>query len=310
MQIKGKLTASPLNYIGGKYKLLPQILPLFPDKTGTFVDLFCGGCNVGVNVNADKIICNDSNENLIGLLRFFKEHDFNALKSQIEKVISKYSLSNSAEKHYSFYGCDSSSGLGNYNRRNFLKLRTDFNALSKEDDDYYLYLYVLIIYSFNNQMRFNSDGKFNLPVGKRDFNIRMQNKLKDFIENIKKITFLNNDFESFNLADFSEEDFFYADPPYLITNATYNEKNGWNESEEKRLLKFLDLLDSQKMRFALSNVLSSNGKDNAILKEWLGKNKNYVCHHLDFSYRNSNYHKKIISEKTDEVLITNYRSPR
>lgn len=42
---------SPLNYTGGKYKLLPQILPLFPGDIRVFVDLFCGGCNVGLNVD-------------------------------------------------------------------------------------------------------------------------------------------------------------------------------------------------------------------------------------------------------------------
>lgn len=34
---------SPLNYIGGKYRLLKQILPLFPANIDTFVDLFSGG---------------------------------------------------------------------------------------------------------------------------------------------------------------------------------------------------------------------------------------------------------------------------
>ena len=46
---------SPLNYIGGKRKLLAQILPLFPTKISTFIDLFCGGCTVGLNVNAEKL---------------------------------------------------------------------------------------------------------------------------------------------------------------------------------------------------------------------------------------------------------------
>ena len=44
---------SPLNYTGGKYKLLPQILPLMPDKFDIFVDLFTGGANVIVNINAN-----------------------------------------------------------------------------------------------------------------------------------------------------------------------------------------------------------------------------------------------------------------
>ena len=34
---------SPLNYVGGKYKLLNEIIPLFPNDINTFVDLFGGG---------------------------------------------------------------------------------------------------------------------------------------------------------------------------------------------------------------------------------------------------------------------------
>lgn len=40
---KEELIKSPLNYTGGKFKLLPQILPLFPNEINTFVDLFGGG---------------------------------------------------------------------------------------------------------------------------------------------------------------------------------------------------------------------------------------------------------------------------
>lgn len=42
---------SPLNYTGGKYKLLPQLLEIFPKEIDTFVDLFAGGGNVAVNPN-------------------------------------------------------------------------------------------------------------------------------------------------------------------------------------------------------------------------------------------------------------------
>lgn len=34
---------SPLNYVGGKYKLLNDIIPMFPSEIGTFVDVFAGG---------------------------------------------------------------------------------------------------------------------------------------------------------------------------------------------------------------------------------------------------------------------------
>ena len=75
--MQSKLVKSPLNYIGGKYKLLKQILPLFPDNIDTMVDLFCGGCNVGVNVNANRIIAIDKLDVLINLMKIFKELNTN-----------------------------------------------------------------------------------------------------------------------------------------------------------------------------------------------------------------------------------------
>ena len=59
MKITDKYIKSPLNYVGGKYKLLSQILPLFPSNINTFVDLFGGGGNVIVNVKAEHCIYND-----------------------------------------------------------------------------------------------------------------------------------------------------------------------------------------------------------------------------------------------------------
>ncbi|MBR1638847.1 MAG: DNA adenine methylase [Treponema sp.] len=302
---KVEIVKSPLNYTGGKYKLLPQILPFFPDKIETFVDIFCGGCNVAINIPAKKIICNDIDSNLIGLFNFFKKSTYETLLPKIKNVINEFNLSDSNEHDYDFYNCTSANGLGNYNRAGFMQLREAFNSLQNKDGNYYLYLYVLIVYAFNNQIRFNSDGAFNLPVGKRDFNIRMQKKLKAFLQALsgKKITFSNKDFTKIKPETLTSKDFVYADPPYLITCASYNEKS-WNDNEEKRLLDYLDYLNELKVPFALSNVLSTDNKTNEILNTWL-ENRNYNCHHLEFSYSNSNYHKKEIA-KTDEVLITNY----
>ena len=54
-----ELIKSPMNYVGGKYKLLPQILPLLPKQIDIFMDLFGGGLDVSLNVNANKVISND-----------------------------------------------------------------------------------------------------------------------------------------------------------------------------------------------------------------------------------------------------------
>ena len=165
------------------------------------------------------------------------------------------------------------------------------------------------MYSFNNQIRFNRDGKFNLPVGKRDFNKKMENKLTAFLDALQaqNAAFSCLDFSDFDLSALTERDFVYLDPPYLITCATYNEQDGWNPDKERQLLTFMEELSDRKIRFALSNVLESKGKENAILTEWLARHSDrYTVHQLAYSYANSNYHKKDKSDSTREVLITNY----
>lgn len=282
---------SPMNYTGGKYKLLPQILPLFPTDISTFVDLFTGGGNIAVNVTANKIIANDNEKCVIDIYKAFQNGYDNVEKiiSTIEWYIAKYNLSIE-------------------NAEGFNMLRNDYNRDSfKSNYITSTMLYVLICYSFNHQFRFNSKGEFNMPFGKNrsQWNDAMKKNLINFHKAIteKNIIFTNNDFNELKIDKLTSNDFVYCDPPYLITCATYNEKDGWNENCEKKLLKLLDDLNSQSVKFALSNVLFSKGKTNDILLEWSQK---YNVHHLDYTYQNCNYHTKDKESKPDEVLITNY----
>ena len=169
-------------------------------------------------------------------------------------------------------------------------------------------LYLLIVYSFNNQLRFNKKGEFNLPVGKRDFNSKMQEKLEAFLNRIKSgdYEFINTDFRNIPLDGYSDKSFFYVDPPYLITCATYNEQDGWTEKDEYDLLAYLEELDKRGIRFALSNVLESKGKKNHILYDWVAKNDKFKVIPLNYNYSNSNYHTKQRDSITKEVLIINY----
>ena len=112
-----------------------------------------------------------------------------------------------------------------------------------------------------------------------------------------------NDIELSQQFIWPEDTFVYVDPPYLISQATYN--NVWDEKKEKQLLAYLHELDKQGYRFALSNVLENKGQKNTILEDWINKN-NYNVLHIEKSYANSYYHRKEKESKTDEVLITNY----
>ena len=135
----------------------------------------------------------------------------------------------------------------------------------------------------------------------------MQEKLEGFLDRIKSgdYDFTTGDFREIELEDFTDKSFFYADPPYLITCATYNEQDGWTEKDEYDLLVYLEELDKKGIRFALSNVLESKGKKNVILADWIGKHKQFKAISLDYDYNNSNYHTKR-EGVTREVLVVNY----
>lgn len=297
---------SPLNYTGGKFELLDQLKPLFP-KTSCFLDLFSGGGNVGINSENTKIIFNDKNKNVIDLLEFFKNTETKSLLKRIDDTIKDYGLSNTSLFGYEYYGCNSSKGLSEYNKDKFLKLRNDFNNTEKNGNKDLIMLYVLIVFSFNNQIRFNRKGEFNLPVGKRDFNSKMRSKLVLFSEALKKndTSFLNKDFREIDFKLLPADTFIYCDPPYLITTATYNENGSWTNEDEIDLLNFLYKANELDFKFALSNVLSAKNKTNILLKEWIESN-GYYCHHLLKSYSNSNYQRKNKNIASEEVLITNY----
>ena len=280
-----KYVKSCLNYTGGKYKLLTQIMPLFPEDINMFVDLFCGGCNVGINVNAKKIVCNDSEKVIIDLYNDWKNGECDELLNVLKETISKYELSKT-------------------NKEGFEKIRKDYNDGNKE----WFMFYAMLMHSFNYQIRFNKNGEYNMPFGKDRscFNQSTENNFINFINEIhnKNIFFTNKDFTELKIEKLKEDDFVYCDPPYLITCASYNEKDGWNEIKEKQLLKLLDSLNDNNIKFALSNVLENKGKRNDILIEWC---KKYNVHYLNNNYSNCNYHTKDKSKNsTVEVLITNY----
>ena len=280
-----KFVKSPLNYIGGKYKLLSQILPYFPKDIGTFIDLFSGGANIGINVDADKVICNDINTKVIEMFNTFKTLDLDEILKKIDKNIETY-------------------GLSKTNEAGFLNFRAAYNKTPDPID-----LYTLACYSFNYQFRFNNRHEYNNPFGRNrsQFSDKMRASLISFVNKLKSkdIVFCNQAFGDIDLSGLGTQDFVYCDPPYLITTGSYNDGNrgfkDWGEEEERQLYKLLDGLNERNIKFALSNVLSHKGQMNEILSEW---SRAYNVIHLNNSYANSSYNTK--RGGSDEVLILNY----
>lgn len=278
-----KYIKSPMNYTGGKFKLLPQIIPLFPKEIINFIDLFAGGLDVAINVEAKNIIANDIIVPMVDMYKRLSDMEFGEVDVAIKKNINHYDLSKT-------------------NNDGYLKLRNDYN-LDKDE----IKLLTLIFYCYNNQIRFNSKWGFNRAFGlnRSEYNNAIKSNLEGFMAaiNNEKINFTNYNSLKFKPDNLKLGDFVYADPPYLITHADYSIQATWNEEKERQLLTLLDKVNEAGVKFALSNVTHHHGKSNDILIEW---SKKYIIHNIDMSYKNSNAVKKNKDCNSQEVLVTNY----
>jgi DNA adenine methylase len=292
---------SPFFYVGDKFKLVPQLKEHFPKDINRFIEPFCGGGSVFLNVNAESYLLNDIDENMIGLHRFLLEYadtsdDF---WEEIKQLIIEYNLS------ATFMGRDVPQELrkefvktyfAKHNKESYYRMRADYN----ENRNPFL-LYLLLIYGFNRFLRFNSHGNFNLPVGNVDFNKNVVNALNEYFNCVRgqQIEFFNLDFQEFiNHVQPEVDDFVYLDPPYLITFSEYNKL--WDEDSEMRLIDFLDELNEQGVRFAVSNVLWHRTRYNGTFNLW-AQQYNIVRIQSNYISFNDNTNKDSV-----EVLVKNY----
>lgn len=291
--VKQKIIKSPINYMGSKRRLLPQLLPeLQQDHIDTFFDLFAGAGNVSLNVNAQFHIWNDLSTPLV---QMFKDlSTLNTLQFEALKSIS----------------------LDLTNKDEFLKLRADYNSGYFEYDfDKSISLYLLIIASFNGLPRFNKAFEYNMPyanserVNKRYLSNKL-NILGEFIKIVKNdpFRFISKSYDKvINLNTIHDNDLVYMDPPYSLTTATYNDgKRGlnWTEEDDVKLVDYFRELTKVGVKTAMSNVLSHRGKENKVLAEFIKANPDLKVLHFNMDYSNSTYHTK--SGKSDEILIKNY----
>lgn len=293
---------SPFFYVGDKFKLVPQLKENFPKDIDRFLEPFCGGGSVFLNIDAHQYLLNDIDSYMIKLHNFLISSSAEPQRfwDELKFDIEKYNLS------ATFMGRDIppeyrktfvKTYFAKYNKEAYIKMRSDFN---KNKNDMML-LYLLLIYGFNRMIRFNSKGDFNLPVGNVDFNKNVVNALDAYFEYVsdKDISLFNMDFQNFiEVAQPTPQDLVYLDPPYLITFSEYNKL--WNEDSEMRLIDCLDELNSRNIRFAVSNVLWHRRRYNGTFNEWAQK-YNIVKIKSNYISFNDNTEKD-----TYEILVKNY----
>lgn len=273
---------SPLNYTGSKSKMVNIIRLHLPNHPfNTLVDAFGGGFNVGINIPSNKTIYNDINPFVEGLIKSFSSDVYSYLL-YVSKLIKKYNLSPN-------------------NKEGYLALRKKYNDTPQEKRDPRM-LYTLILYGFQQQIRFNTSHDFNNPAGSRWFNESLLSKFITFARcsKAKNVEYCNMNFDKL-IDKITPDTLVYADPPYRSTLGVYNDGKrgfeGWTISHEQSLCRFLDEINDRGSMFMLSYVLRVDDFYNADVANW-ANDKRYNI--INIATPQGRYNNR------SEVLITNY----
>lgn len=297
-----KYIPSPIFYMGSKYRLLKQPIPLFPKECDIFLDAFGGSGVVSMNYKGQKrTIYNEFNPMIYSLVKLFKDGNFSSIDKQIQQRIDAYNLVGGKARRY-FKTEEEFLKDINAKKERYNKFRKDYNSNKKSILD----LYILSIFSCNHLIRFNQNGEFNTSFGCGCvYNDTLKNKIKNGINSMGGLELSNNDFFNLDLDFLTSGSFIYLDPPYSNTNASYNEKGkfsqDWSIEKDFKLFSVLEELDKKGIKWGLSNVFENRGIKNEHLIEWCEKN-NYSAIHLKSNY--SPFSRG--GSNSDEVYICNY----
>ena len=237
---RNKLVSPVVKWVGGKRQLLKEIehhLPLeVLNGKAIYYEPFVGGGAVFFHLQPNTAVINDNNEELVNLYKVIKDYPEELIKS-----LKKYR--NEEEYFYQIRGLDRDPDV-------FSKL-SDIERASR--------IIFLNKTCYNGLFRVNSAGEFNTPFGRyknpnivNEITIRAINNY--FTNN--NISILNTDFES-ALVNIKPNSFVYFDPPYDpvsdSANFTGYTKGGFGKDEQVRLKNLCDNLNSNNIKFMLSN---------------------------------------------------------
>ncbi len=192
-------TTVPLyRWVGGKRKLLPQILPHLPKQFGTYYEPFFGGGAVFFALHHSKSVVGDKNPEIINLLNVVKDNP-----ALLIRALSK--LNNSSTNYYE------------------TRSHTPESCIQRAAR--FIYLTNL---SFNGIYRVNKLGQFNVPYCKEpDRPFFDGEKIWAAHRQLKNTTIKLGGFDE-TVKTASAGDLVYFDPPYTVKH----DNNGFLEYNE------------------------------------------------------------------------------
>jgi len=192
--------ASPvIKWVGGKTKLLPELISRMPGRFGRYYEPFAGGAALFFRVAPQRAVLADSNADLIGL--------YTTIVNDVAAVIRR--LQHHREHH---------------SETHYYDVRTRWNDREvpwSTADRAATFIY-LNKTCFNGLWRVNRSGAFNVPIGRyTDPPICVPDALRAAHAVLARATLRCGDYRT-AVEDAARNDFVYFDPPYDPVTTTAN----------------------------------------------------------------------------------------
>lgn len=256
--MNNKIIIPPIKCQGIKTKLIPFIKKnIKRNEDGLWIEPFMGTGSVVFNIAPQRALLVDKNQYII---KFYQ--------SIQNKTITPQTTRNFLEYHGIL--------LETYGEAYYKEMREQFNENGNP-----LYFLFLNRSCFNGMIRFNRQGKFNVPFCHKPnrFSKAYITKICNQIKNVSEIminkdwTFVHGTWQSaFN--NVSEQDYIYLDPPYIGRDTSY--VGEWSEEEAIKLSKYA--------HSAPANVCLSMWKENEFRQ-----NQHLFDYWADFTWYEHNH---------------------
>ncbi|MCC5628939.1 DNA adenine methylase [Nostoc sphaeroides CHAB 2801] len=194
IQIPKETSPRPfLKWAGGKSRLIQQYIPYFPKSYKNYYEPFLGGGAVFFYLQPSTAILTDINAELI--------NTYCCVRDRVEELISLLKEHKIRHDKDYYYSVRNNSG------------GTDIEKAAR--------LIYLNKTCFNGLYRVNSQGKFNVPLGRYENpNICSEVLLKAASEALSHAEIKQTDFADVLNYATSSDDFIYFDPPYYPVSET------------------------------------------------------------------------------------------
>jgi DNA adenine methylase len=269
------MSKSPLKWVGGKNKLLPQMMYAVPKDYTKYIELFAGGASLFFHLKPKNATLCDINPELINFYTALRD-DPSGLIEEIKE------LTVSAEDYERIRAWDRQADFKNLAP---VKRASRFYYLNKT--------------CFNGIHRVNSKGQFNVPFGNKKGNILDEVTLKECSKILQVAELRCCNFDDI-VDDLDAQTFMYVDPPYFPLNVTSSftsyTKEDFTTNDQIKLKCILFYAHSAGTKWMLSN-----SRTEFILTLY----EDYVINTINAPRSiNSDGDKR---QCVKEVLITNYK---